>query len=144
MSIDPSYGLPASAFAFPNTASDELPPPIEETVEKPLKPGKWYGIISILCGLEPLLTAALIILIIVCIAFGMEAPPDSSLLTYTALVLFFASPLCVLAGLVFGILGCRTEGRYYANIGLVLSSLSALLVLGVVAMILHSILVPCC
>ena len=136
MSVDPSY-------ISPDTVFDEQPP-IKEAVEKPLKPGKLYGMISVLCGLEPMLATAFVFLINLLIQFGMEGPGSYNPVTWIVLGLIFGSPICVIAGIVFGIWGRKTEGRCYAIIGLVLSLLSALLVFGMMAFIMYHLLVPCC
>ena len=96
--------------------SESVPhdPPIE-TERKPLKPGKWYGIIALLCGLVPLLVVFYFTLLEV---FGVN---------------FYQSPLneinhvigatwipCLIVALIFGIMGRKTQGRRYANIGIVL------------------------
>ena len=140
MSIHPTGGLPDSASTFP---ADSPQSPVDETEEKPLKSGKWCGILSILCGLEPMLVIGFGFLVNV-LVINYDISPPSGFLLYVFRALFFGAPLCVIAGILFGIWGRKTEGIRYANVGLVISSLSTLLVLGIAAMIVHSILVPCC
>ena len=128
----------------PNIAPADQPP-LEETEKTPLIPGKWYGIFSIVCALEPILVIGYVFLVyLLVIYFGIDISPPSGIIEYISIALFFSSPLFVIAGIVFGIWGRKTEGRRYANIGLVLSSLSALLVLTGIGFVVYSILVPCC
>ena len=135
-----------SAISTDLPAPDEQPP-LEETVETPLKPGKRYGVLSVLCGLYPILAIAycfmVIFLVQAAINSGSMSPPGT-FLTFIIFIPFHISPLIIIAGIVFGIWGRKTEGRRYAIIGLVLSSLSALLVFAIVAFIAYRILVPCC
>jgi len=55
----------------------------------------------------------------------LEEPSD--ILIGIIVAPIFATPLFVIAGFVFGILGLDTEGQHHAITGLVLSSLTALL-----------------
>jgi len=93
-------------------------PPIA-TERKPLKPGKWYGIIALFCGLVPFLVV-----------------PYFTLLEVLG-VNFYQSPLneinhiinstwmpCLIAALIFGVMGRKTQGKCYANIAIVLILLS--------------------
>ena len=103
--------------------------PLAEQV--PFKPGKMYGIIALLCGLEALLAALSYFLTIWLLFVGLLAPSMASPLeTFWAIVvmgLCLISPFCAIAGIVFGILGRNTQGRFYAYTGIVLSVLYALL-----------------
>ena len=127
-------------------APDEHPP-LEETVEMPLKQGKLYGILSLMCGLYPVLAIAYCVLVIflfeVAIDSGSMSPPGT-LLTFIIFIPLHISLLIIIAGIVFGIWGRKTEGKRYATTGLVLSSLSALPMFAIAAFIAYNTLVPCC
>ena len=122
-------------------APDEQPP-LEEVVETPLKQGKRYGVLLLMCGLYPILTIAFIFLVVY--FSPLWYLPAGSFLGFVILTPIFFSPLFVIAGIVFGILGRRTEGERYATTGLVLSSLIALPVFALVALLAYGNLFPCC
>ena len=91
--------------------------------KKQLKPGKWFGFIALLCGLETVVA--------MCYAFLVMPfmPCCTSPWQEIAMALVFGSLICAPAGIVFGILGLKTEGRRYAWSGLVLSLLYGLVIL---------------
>jgi len=91
--------------------------------KKQLKPGKWFGIIALLCGLEPVVM--LCYLFFVMPFMPCCTSPWQEIMT----ALGFGSLICAPAGIVFGILGLKTEGRCYAWSGLVLSLLYGLVFL---------------
>jgi len=101
MSFDPPNQLPDFNF-------DEA---------EPLKPGKIYGILAFLCGLQPFFA----------IPFGLIADPSQNPWHWVAVILVLISPLCAFCGLGFGMLGRNTQGRPYAYIGLLLSLFCCLL-----------------
>ena len=117
MSLHPSYISPRLDFSEP-------PPP-------PLKPGKLYGIVSIFCGLCSILP--LISLAVIILSGEFELIPMSGGLLAQIIVILLSIMLFTIAGIYFGIRGLGTKGRCYAIIGLVISSLSALQALGVIA-----------
>ena len=130
------------ANTTPEAVIESVPnePPIE-TERKPLKPGKWYGIIALLCGAEGWL-AVLCAFLFFLIKPWRSLEIEIELITlwmFLGSCLLLISPLCVIAGIVFGILGRNTQGRVYAYTGLVLSVLYSLLVSLFIAYI---ILVP--
>ena len=114
MSLHPSYISPKLDFSEPP------PPP---------KPGKGYGIVSIVFGVVAIFTIAFILLLDILIAPEMMSGPG--IIIDTFFTLFLCSPLFVIAGIIFGFLGLGTEGRRYATIGLVLNALP---ILGVIAL----------
>ena len=120
MSLHPSYISPPIVF-------DDQPLP-------PLKPKKWYGIVSILCGAYPIFALAYVFLVGLLVESGI-VPEPSDVLIVIILAPIFATPLFVIAGLVFGFLGLDTEGRHYAITGFVLSSLTAQLTFGTILLI---------
>jgi hypothetical protein len=87
--------------------SDEQIPP----QKKPLKPGKGYGIIALLCAFGPVMV----------LGYDFFVVPHVRYLTSpwfeTAIFLSHFSILCAIVGIVFGILGHKTEGWLYAGIG---------------------------
>ena len=91
--------------------------------KKQLKPGKWFGFIALLCGLEP----------VVMLCYGYLVMPFMPCCTSPwqeiMMALGIGSLICAPAGIVFGILGLKTEGRRYAWSGLVLSLLYVLVFL---------------
>jgi hypothetical protein len=111
-------------------------PPAVESERKPLKPGKWYGIIALLCGAEGPFAIA-----VVCV-FSLLGLIGAHLNIWLMIIfgLYLINPLCAIAGIVFGILGRNTEGWIYAYIGLVLS----VLCLPFGLFFAYSVLVPCC
>ena len=125
--------------------SESVPhdPPIE-TERKPLKPGKWYGIIALLCGAEGLLAILAMFLTLLLVLSGVVTPQGMmwNYWSITLIGLFFINPFCVIAGIVFGIWGRNTEGRCCAYSGIVLSVLYILLM----AYVIYSVVtrVPCC
>ena len=95
--------------------------PVEQ---KPLKLGKWYGIIALLCGLIPFFV---LVYFTVLDILGIN---------------FYQSPLheinsiigatwmpCLIASCIFGVMGRKTSGRRYANIGIALALLCCALML---------------
>ena len=118
--------------------------PLGETERKTLKPGKRYGLIALLCGVEVCIVLLSAILINVFALMGWLTESTILLERFwhaCTTVLFLISPFCVIAGIVFGILAHNTEGRLYGHAGLVLSVLYGLLMSSVVV---FSMLVPCC
>jgi len=135
------------ANTTPETVIESVPnePPVEPE-RKPLKPGKWYGIIALLCGANVCFFLLSIVLVNVFYVIGLltdSTEPFMSLWNTNAPILFGCSPLCVIAGIAFGIWGRNTEGRYYAFIGL---ALSVLYVLTVSPFVVYNIFFspPCC
>jgi uncharacterized RDD family membrane protein YckC len=131
MSTDSSQPLSEPAF-------HETPVQPEHA---PFKPGKWFGIIALLCGAKLCLFFFLIVLVLVSYLLGLLPEPLLNFWNTNAPVLGLLSPICVIAGIVFGILARNTEGRYYGYIGLVLSVLYGLTASSFIA---YNILVPCC
>jgi len=114
MPIDPSQ---------PPTESTPHEPP-GENERKTLKPGKGYGIISLLCGLEPVV----LLCYIWCVSTTWFLTP-----LFAILILLSALCIpCVFFGIVFGILGRKTEGWLYASIGRMLCLFFGLLILGAI------------
>ena len=99
MSIEPSQKLP-------ETDSGE-----SKTEKMPLKPGKGYGIIALLCGLLPIFIL----------------PFNVVFETYIGVLGLICCLFSPIVGLVFGIMGRKTEGRLYAYTGLILCLLFGLL-----------------
>jgi hypothetical protein len=94
----------------------------------PLKPGKGYGIVALLCGTVGFIVVLFAFLLVKFheLRYGWSHGPFGAalfLLEVDSLALFWKSPLCAFAGIVFGIMGCDTKGRVYAYVGLVLSLL---------------------
>jgi len=84
--------------------------------KKPSKPGKWYGIIALLCGLEPFLFVFYSVLLeLFGVHFGQSPWHEISWVLGT-----LGIP-CAVAALIFGIMGRRTQGKLYAYIGIALS-----------------------
>ena len=130
MSLDSSYRSPKIVF-------DPDPP----AVESEQKPGQRLGIIALLCGAECVLAALLWLMTLLFISWGMEPPGDGHPWTWIVISMILISPLCVIAGIVFGILGRNTKGKIYAYTGLVLSMLYSLLVF---VCIMYVTLMTCC
>ena len=105
------------ANTTPEAVIESVPnePPVEPE-RKPLKPGKWYGIISLLCGLVPFLMTLHFML------FGRfdNGFEQSPLLNTINNVFLFTWILFFIAAPIFGVMGCKTQGRHYANIGFLL------------------------
>ena len=110
------------------------------TATKTLKPGKWYGRIALLCALEPVLFLGLLLLYgftLYGLVFWSPSSLDfigdnlgvrifASLFLLSGCCLYvlgFGSLLLPLVGIIFGILGLKTEGRTHARIGIGLSLL---------------------
>ena len=102
--------------------SAEIPDKLSD--QKQLKPGKWYGIIALLCGLESFLVLLFLMLLEL---FGIDfyQSPRREI----GMVLGSTWAPCAIAAFVFGIMGRKTEGKHYANIGIVFSLLCGALVL---------------
>jgi len=134
--------MESQANTTPEAVIESVPhdPPIE-TERKPLQPGKWYGIIALLCGATVCLFLLSIPVVFVFYASGLLPAPLLNLWNTNAPILALYSPLCVIGGIVFGILARNTEGRFYGYTGLVFSALYALIAL---SFITYNILVPCC
>jgi len=121
MSIEPSPKLPETASG-------------ESAKKTPLKPGKGYGIASLIC------------LVMSVLFMFLTETFESSIFNSTWYNISFAmetiSMLCLAAALIFGILGRKTEGWIYANITLAIFLLCGLLFLvrGIVAIIWFGIL----
>ena len=99
----------------PATESTPHEPP-GENERKTLKPGKGYGLASLLlCLFVPLFVAPLFLALQPYI--NIPLPVLTNLLTLIDL-------LCIVGAIVFGVLGRKTEGWLYAYIGLVLGSLN--------------------
>jgi hypothetical protein len=88
--------------------------PPKEKPNKPLKPGKGYGIVALLCGLEPVLVIGFTTL---CDLLNPAILYTSPWYEIADVLGFFGIP-CALAALIFGIKGRKTEGKLYAHIGL--------------------------
>jgi hypothetical protein len=103
--------------------------------EKPLKEGVGFGITALLCGLFCALVPVLILGFVVLI---LPILPCCSPLATIPFVLFLISIPCAIAGIVFGLLGRKTDGRIFAWIGLAPSLLYGVLVLSflIIALIL--------
>ena len=63
---------------------------------------------------------------------------------FLSLVLCLLSPFCAIAGIVFGILGRGTQGRFYGYAGIVLSLLCGMTVSPLAMFFAYRMLVPCC
>ena len=113
----------------PEAVIESVPnePPVEPD-RKPLKPGKWYGIIALLCGANVCLFLLSIALVVVVGSLGLLTEPFRSVWNTYAPILFLFSPLCVIGGIAFGVLARNTEGKYYGYTGLVLCALYVLAV----------------
>ena len=111
-----------------NMSADPLNqiPELDFHERKRSKPGKLYGILSLLCGLQPFFG----------ILLGLIVNP---LKTPFSAVLLLISPFCAFFGLGFGMLGLNTQGRSYAHMGLLLSLLYCLLLLAILYVILKNI-----
>ena len=135
MSLDPSYSSPKLEF-------DPDPLAVESESKLP-KPGKWFGIIALLCGAEGVLAILLGVLTeIFYISVIANLDPLNEFLWYSFVVcLICISPFCAVAGIVFGILGRNTQGRSYAYTGLALCVLYGMVAFSI---FVFSALVPCC
>jgi len=134
------------ANTTPEAVIESVPnePPVEPE-RKPLKPGKWYGIFALLCGAEGLPPILAFFLTHLLISSGVIGPRDVwNIWIITVSGLFFINPLCVIAGIVFGIRGRNTEGRLYAYTGLVLSVLCGLTTTPIAMFLAYHMLFPCC
>ena len=103
--------------------------PEMETKKLPLKPGKAYGITSLICGLYSSLLPLLVMLAAFQIVDVVRYLPE----VITLFLLWSALPSAVV-GIIFGVVGiCRerffTLGWFFAIIGLILSFLSLLYLL---------------
>ena len=115
------------ANTTPEAVIESVPnePPVESE-HKPLKPGKWYGIIALLCGAKLFLFLLSIVLVLM---FGGLLPePWLNRWNANAPILGLLSPLCIIGGIVFGVLARNTEGKYYGYTGLVFCALYVLAV----------------
>ena len=95
--------------------------PLAAVVER--KPGKGYGIRSVFWA-----TAGWLALLASFLIYLTAGRSPENLLDSLSVFLFWFSPLCVIAGIIYGLLGFNTEGGRYACNGLVLSGLYMLLV----------------
>ena len=114
MSLHPSYISPKLDFSEP---------------PKPPKPGKVFGILSIVCGAVTIFTIAFPFLLDGLIVPGAMSTSDNILIDII-FILFLCSPLFAIIGIIFGFLGRKTEGKRYANIGLVLNTLLVVGIMG--------------
>jgi hypothetical protein len=104
--------MPAkSTYFYPKLIAGFVFKPLEYPEQKPLKPGKWFGIIALLCALGPVISLAYNF----CVMPNMACCANPW--TEIQNVLYLGSLPCTLAGLVFGVLGHKTEGWLYAGIG---------------------------
>jgi len=105
----------------------------------PLKPGKRYGITSLVLGAVGLLGSLVFFTYVSLDELGLLAEPAAeSFWLFVSLFIFslpYVSPFCGIAGFIYGILGFNTEGWRYACTGLVLSGLYVLLVVLFIAAI---------
>jgi hypothetical protein len=90
-----------------------------KTEQKTFKPGKWYGIIALLCVLAPIPVGLLNVM------FGAHVVGGS---------LWYALPgliniLLLAVALIFGVRGRKTEGHLYANVALIIVLLLGLFAL---------------
>ena len=132
MSLDPSYSSPPIVFnSHPPTVESEL---------KLLKPGKRFGIIALWCGAEPFLVILLYFLMVLPVSFGLIDIPLGHLWDEVFMCLFIISPSFTVFGIVYGIWGLNTRGRFYAYTGLVLSVLYCLLVFASIMYIVLSVI----
>jgi len=99
-----------------------MKPQTTEEKEKHLKPGKWYGIVALLCGLFPFLY------IMGFLVFGHRLDPLQSPWHGIVWSLRVIALLSVPAAFVFGIMGLQTKGRHHARIGLSLAKLFVLII----------------
>jgi hypothetical protein len=109
--------------------SDEQIPP----QQKPLKPGKGYGITALLCSMAPIFSFGYYGLLMLLMEFGPRLSFDWQLiLIIPFFILVLASLPHAIAGIVFGILGRKTEGWLFASIGRTLCLLFVLLTLAAI------------
>ena len=99
--------------------------PLPEPEQKPLKPGKGYGIASMLCGAVSVFPFVSICLFVFVPVAWDESTRES--IVRAIIITIFISPVCAIAGYVLGTEGRDTEGQFYASIGRALSTLYALL-----------------
>jgi len=100
----------------------------------PLQPGKGFGLISMLCGIAPFLVWPCSIMTIVILGLdGFEQ-------IIIALPCLLLNIFCAFLALVFGLLGRKTEGRRYADIGIAFALLFIMLQLGIIACVIMEIL----
>jgi len=102
--------------------------PLPEPEQKPLKPGKGYGIVALLCGavaVFPFLSICLLDWFVPMSWLGELTPLN--IIIQAHVWLFLVSPVFAIAGYVLGIEGRDTEGQFYASIGRAFSVLYALL-----------------
>ena len=117
MSCDPSYLSPMLVFE-----------PDPHTAEAIRKSEKRYGIIALLCGMEPFLAVIFGGLVWGFSLDSMDSPTaDITLMLIITRILDLFSLPCVIAGIACGITGRNTEGKFYATIGLWLSLLYCVL-----------------
>jgi len=92
---------------------------ISESPEKmPLQPGKWYGIIALLCGLMPFFGLSYSMLLEF-VGINIHQSP----LREINLIVGATWVPCLIAAFIFGVKGRKTHGSRYANIGIALSLL---------------------
>jgi len=100
---------------------------------KPLKPGKRFGITSLVLGAAGWLGSLVFFIYVLLDESGLLAEPAAeSFWLFVSLFIFclpYVSSFCAIAGIVYGILGHNTEGQRYAHAGLMLAILYILLVL---------------
>ena len=101
----------------PSNDSNELPEPEQ------LQPGKWYGIIALLCGVESFL-AMIFLMLLDLFDINVYQSPWHEI----CLIVGSTWVPCAIAAFVFGIMGRKTQGYYYANIGIAFSLLCGALV----------------
>ena len=111
MSCDPSYLSPMLVFD---------PDPVTEKMIN--RSGKRCGIYALLCGIEPLLAAIVNGLTLGLSLGSLDSPHGDLFAVLTIILNLFILP-CIAGGIVFGLIGRETEGRFYATIGLWLSLL---------------------
>ena len=80
----------------------------------------------------PVVTIALAFLVVRLVDLGIIPRWLEELLEHTLISLFASIPLCIIAGIVFGVLGLREGERRYSITGLVLNTL---IIVGVPALI---------
>jgi hypothetical protein len=97
---------------------------------EPLQPGKRYGITALVCALLPGIFLCFVLFVVPHLLPDGHAKGES-MEFFFALSMFFSIP-CVILGIFYGILGCKTEGWRYAYAGLGLSLLYVLYILCVI------------
>jgi hypothetical protein len=127
----PALRLPQHITLRYNAAMSDEPLPPQK---KPLTPGKGYGIIALLCGLEPVLFLADWFCNSVLLHFfGLRIPYVISGSLQRLLI------PCILGCIVFGRLAWKTEGWHYARTGLGLTLLFCLFMLFIGVMLIISL-----